>query len=49
MPDCKNFLRPGLSLAELDLFAKLQSDTEAALDMQRAKRQLLRHIAKLSA
>jgi hypothetical protein len=36
-------------LAELEGFALRQSDTEAALDMQRAKRQLLARIAKLSA
>ena len=34
------FLRPGVTLAELDRFAQEQSDTEAALAMQRAKRQL---------
>jgi transposase InsO family protein len=34
------FLRPGFTLAELDRFAQEQSDTEAALAMQRAKRQL---------
>ena len=37
---CKNYLRPHLTLAELDSFAQTQSDTEAALDMQRAKRAL---------
>jgi hypothetical protein len=33
-------LRKGVTLAELDQFAQAQSDTEAALEMQRAKRQL---------
>jgi transposase InsO family protein len=49
VPDCERLLRPGVSLAELQQFAAQQSDTEAALDMQRAKRQLLARIAKLSA
>jgi transposase InsO family protein len=48
-PHCRNLLRPGVTLAELEGFAQHQSDTEAALDMQRAKRQLLARIAKLSA
>jgi transposase InsO family protein len=37
---CENYLRPHATLAELDRFAQTQSDTEAALDMQRAKRAL---------
>lgn len=49
VPHCENLLRPGVTLAKLESFAQLQSDTEAALDMQRAKRQLLARIAKLSA
>jgi hypothetical protein len=49
VPHCENLLRPGVTLAELKSFAQLQSDTEAALDIQRAKRQLLARIAKLSA
>ena len=48
-PRCERFLRPGVTLAALAQSAQLQSDTEAALDMQRAKRQLLGRIAKLSA
>lgn len=40
LPGCENHLRPGITLAELDRFAQGQSDTEAALAMQRAKRQL---------
>jgi transposase InsO family protein len=48
-PSCESFLRPGVSLAELKQFAARQSDTEAALEMQRAKRQLMTCIAKLSA
>jgi transposase InsO family protein len=35
-----SFLRPGVSLTELQGFAQSQSDTEAALAMQRAKRKL---------
>ena len=40
LPRCENFLRPGVTLAELERFAQMQSDTEAALAMQRAKHQL---------
>ena len=49
MPRCQSLLRPGVTLAGLQQFAQLQSDTEAALEMQRAKRQLLRRIATRSA
>jgi hypothetical protein len=49
VPRCESFLRPGVSLAELERFAQQQSDTEAALEMQRAKRQLMTRIGKLSA
>jgi len=41
LPQREGFLRPGLTLAELERFAQVQSDTEAALEMQRAKRKLL--------
>ncbi len=40
LPQCKKYLRPQVTLAELDRFAQSQSDTEAALAMQRAKRKL---------
>ncbi|HTX38886.1 MAG TPA: hypothetical protein VME43_27870, partial [Bryobacteraceae bacterium] len=40
LPECESFLRPGVTLAELERFAQRQSDTEAALAMQSAKRQL---------
>jgi len=40
LPRCQGYLRPLVTLAELDRFAQVQSDTEAALDMQRAKRKL---------
>ena len=46
---CETYLRPGMTLAELDRIAAQQSDTEAALGMQKAKHQLFRHIGKLSA
>jgi hypothetical protein len=39
-PGCESLLRPGVTLAELQQFAQTQSDTEAALAMQQAKRQL---------
>ena len=48
-PDCESTLRPGVTLAELAAFAQTQSDTEAALDMQRAKRQLLVRVIKRGA
>lgn len=48
-PKCENLLKPGVTLDELKRFAQTQSDTEAALAMQRAKRQLLRRIGKLKA
>ncbi len=37
---CESFLRPGVTLPELERFAQTQSDTEAALALQRAKRKL---------
>jgi transposase InsO family protein len=40
LPRCQSYLRPLVTLAELDQLAQTQSDTEAALDMQRAKRKL---------
>jgi transposase InsO family protein len=49
VPRCETLLRPGVTLADLRQFAQLQSDTEAALTMQRAKRQLISRIAKRSA
>jgi transposase InsO family protein len=49
MPRCGSLLRSGVTLAGLQQFAQLQSDTEAALEMQRAKRQLMNRIGKLSA
>ena len=48
-PRCETLLRPGVTIAELQQFAQRQSDTEAALEMQRAKRQLMNRIAKRSA
>ena len=46
---CENYLRPLVTLAELDGFAQIQSDTEAALDMQRAKRKLFQTVRPRSA
>jgi hypothetical protein len=48
-PQCESFLRPGLSMAELESFEQTQSDTEAAIEMQKAKRQLMAGIKKRSA
>jgi transposase InsO family protein len=46
IPQCKRYLRPGITLASLEEFAQRQSDTEAALAMQQAKRQLQSRIKK---
>jgi len=40
VPRCESYLRCGVTLAELEQFEQRQSDTEAALAMQRAKRKL---------
>jgi transposase InsO family protein len=48
-PRCESVLRSGVTLLGLQQFAAQQSDTEAALELQRAKRQLMSRIAKLSA
>ena len=47
--ECESYLRPGLTMAELERVAKLQTDTEAAIEMQQAKRKLLAGITKLNA
>ena len=44
LPQCESFLRPGVTLEELKRFAQQQSDTEAALAMQRAKRKLFGNV-----
>jgi transposase InsO family protein len=41
VPQCESLLRPGVTLAELNRLASSQTDTEAALRMQGAKRKLL--------
>ena len=46
VPHCESYLRPSVTLAELAGFARAQSDTEAALAMQRAKRQLMIRVGK---
>lgn len=46
VPDFEACLRPGLRAAELKTRAAAQSDTEAALAMQQAKRELFRHIGR---
>lgn len=48
-PNCESFLRLGVTLAGLGDLARVQSDTEAALSMQRAKRQLMVRVGKRSA
>jgi hypothetical protein len=49
LPQCESCLRSGVGMADLQRLAQAQSDTEAAIHMQRAKRQLLSAIAKQSA
>jgi hypothetical protein len=48
-PDCHSYLRAGVNMSDLEQFAQSQSDTEAAIAMQQAKRKLLSGIAKRSA
>jgi transposase InsO family protein len=49
IPRCESYLRPPVTLAELDRFAQTQSDTESALEIQRAKRKLLQTVRPRSA
>jgi transposase InsO family protein len=49
LPGCEGFLRPGLNVAALDEQAAAHTDTEAARDMQEAKRQLWIKIRRRSA
>jgi transposase InsO family protein len=44
LPQCAKYLRPQITVTELDRFALSQSDTEAALAMQRAKRKLFQNL-----
>lgn len=46
---CERYLRIGVQLPDLQQFARACSDTEAAIEMQRAKQKLLAGIAKRSA
>jgi transposase InsO family protein len=45
-PHCLGCLRPGLALAELERYAQSQSDTDAGVAMQEAKRKLFRQIQR---
>jgi hypothetical protein len=47
-PHCESCLRPGVTLAALEHFAGKQSDTEAALSMQQAKRELFQSFQRKS-
>jgi transposase InsO family protein len=49
LPRCESYLRPPVTLPELDRFAQAQSDTESALEMQRAKRKLFQTVRPRSA
>jgi hypothetical protein len=48
-PQCESYLRPGIHLAGLQQLARAQSDTEAAMEMQRAKKKLSAGITNRSA
>ena len=43
-PECEKYLKPGVSLASLQQFARERSDTEAAIAMQQAKQKLLARV-----
>ena len=49
LPECASFLRPGVRVAALDEQAAAQSDTDAARDLQEAKRQLWSKIRRRGA
>jgi hypothetical protein len=46
VPDSESYLRPGVERAELLRLAGLQSDTESAIELQRAKRKLTAQISR---
>jgi len=46
MPACQSYLKSGQSMDSLQQFARKQTDTEAAIDMQRAKQKLLAAIRR---
>jgi len=46
LPQCEKLLRPPVALAELDRFVQTQSDTEAALALQQAKRKLFQSFGR---
>lgn len=49
LPDARRFLRPGITFADLDREALAQSDSEAAHQLNQAKRNLFQSIFKASA
>lgn len=49
LPECESYLRTGVRLLELKRFAATQSDTEAAIAMQQAKRKLMNGVVRRSA
>lgn len=48
LPGCEDFLRPGVTVTEMLRLAAAQSDTDAARDMQQAKRDLWAAIGRES-
>ena len=49
VPDCQQFLRPDVTIGQLKQIAAMQSDTEAARDMQQAKAELFARFGRRSA
>jgi hypothetical protein len=47
--DPESYLKPGVSMESLQQMAQQQTDTEAAIDMQQAKRKLLAEVKRRSA
>jgi hypothetical protein len=45
-PKCEKYLKPDVSMASLQQFAQEQTDTEAAIAMQRAKQKLLAKVKR---
>jgi hypothetical protein len=43
---CESYLKPGVSMASLQQFARQQTDTEAAIAMQQAKQKLLAKVKR---
>jgi hypothetical protein len=49
IPQCESYLRPAVSMADRTSIAQKQSDSEAAIEMQEAKRRLMAGVARRNA